>query len=421
LNSFHWGVYIMFVCGWRATTRIVAVAAATLTALVVATTAGAVSTVPHVSVASVQQGWQFPVPGWTKTNKEAGRVDDILRVGHVVFIAGNFTTAEDHSGNLAQRSFLAAEDALTGELLPFAPQLNGRAFFLAASPDRKTLYVGGQFTTVNGEPHSKLVAFDIASGQVSPVVPNLGLNGTVKAIAPYGDDLYIGGAFTTVSGQPSTRLARLSLSGGRFALNPSWHAGASDEVRDLIADPASGRLIVAGWFKALDGSSASAHLGAVSLASGDLAPWASHPGYEVLDIARCGPELYAAMGGPGGTALAFDLASGRQQWYYKTDGNVQAVATVGGYPVYGMHGDYVAPKANVSMKEYGTSKRISRHKVFMLSPDGVLQAWAPPLTSTQGVLGVWALRGGGGSMYVGGDFTRVDGSDQARFAIFPSV
>ena len=127
------------------------------------------------------------------------------------------------------------------------------------------------------------------------------------------------------------------------------------------------------------------------------------------------------MGGPGGTALAFDIAGGHQQWYYKTDGNVQAVATVGGYPVYGMHGDYVAPKANVSMKEYGNSTRISRHKVFMLSPDGVLQTWAPALTSTQGVLGVWALRGGGGNMYVGGDFTRVDGGDQARFAIFPSV
>jgi trimeric autotransporter adhesin len=406
---------------WRAAGRLVAFAAAATTALAVASTAGATSAVPHVSAAAVQQSWQFPVPGWTRTNKEAGRVDDILRVGHTVFIAGNFTTAADHSGNVQQRSYLAAEDALSGTLLPFAPDLNGRAFFLAASPDHRTLYVGGQFTTVNGLPQSKLVAFDIASGQVSPVVPNLGVNGSVKAIAAVGSDLYIGGAFTSVSGQPRERLARLSLSGGRLALDAGWRASASDDVRDLIADPASGRLVVAGWFKALDGAPSAAHLGAVSLASGDLAAWASHPGYEILDIARCGSELYAAMGGPGGTALAFDLAGGHQQWYYRTDGNVQAVATVGGYPVYGMHGDYVAPRANVSMKEYGTSKRISRHKVFMLSPDGVLQDWAPPLTSTQGVLGVWALRGGGGNMYVGGDFTRVAGGDQARFAIFPSV
>jgi hypothetical protein len=411
----------MFARRWRALGSVLAVAAAATTALAVATTAGATSVVPHVSAAAIQQGWQFPVPGWTKTNKEAGRVDDILRVGHIVFVAGNFVTAADHSGNVQARTYLAAEDAVTGALLPFAPQLNGRAYFLAVSPDRQTLYVGGAFTTVDGAPHPRLVAFDIASGQVSPVVPNLGLNGSVKAIASSGDDLYIGGGFTSVSGEAHSRLAKLSLSGGRFAVDSSWRAGASDEVRDLVADPVGGRLIVAGWFKALDGSASSAHLGAVTLASGGLASWASHPGYEILDITRCGPELYAAMGGPGGTALAFDLASGRQQWYYKTDGNVQAVASVGGYPVYGMHGDYVAPKANVSMKEYGTSKRISRHKVFMLSPDGVLQSWSPALTSTQGVLGVWALKGGGGNMYVGGDFTRVDGGDQARFAIFPAV
>jgi hypothetical protein len=411
----------MFACRWRSSGRLLAVAAAAITALAIATTAGATPVAPHVSAAAVQRGWQFPVPGWTKADKEAGRVDDILRVGHVVFIAGNFTTAADHSGDTQTRTYLAAEDAATGDLLPFAPQLNGRAYFLAASADRKTLYVGGAFSTVDGAPHSRLVAFDIASGQVSRVVPNLGLNRSVKAIAVSGDDLYIGGAFTTVSGEAHSRLAKLSLAGRRFALDSSWHAGASDEVRDLIADPLSGRLIVAGWFKALDDSTSSAHLGAVTLASGGLAAWADHPGYEVLDIARSGSKLYAAMGGPGGTGLAYDLATGHQQWFYKTDGNVQAVAAVGGYPVFGMHGDYVAPRANVSMKEYGTGKRISRHKVFMLSPDGVLQSWAPPLTSNQGVLGVWALRGGGGSMYVGGDFTRVEGGDQARFAIFPHV
>jgi trimeric autotransporter adhesin len=421
LRYFTLGVYNMVVSRRRVTGRLLALAAAAFFVLAAVASAGAAPAVPHVASAAVEQGWQFPVPGWTKANKEAGRVDDILRVGRTVFIAGNFTTTADHSGDVQQRTYLAAEDGVTGDLLPFAPVLNGRAYVLAASPDRKTLYAGGQFTTVNGEPHAKFVAFDVASGNVLRAVPNLGLNGSVKAIAASGNDLYIGGAFTTVSGRAHQRLARLTQSGGRFGVDETWSASASDDVRDLIADPATGRLVVAGWFKSLDGSTGSAHLGAVTLASGGLAAWASHPGYEVLDLARSGRELYAAMGGPGGTALAYDFATGRQQWYYKTDGNVQAVATVGGFPVYGMHGDYVAPKANVSMKEYGTSRRISRHKVFMLSPAGTLQSWAPPLTSNQGVLGVWALRGGAGSMYVGGDFTRVDGADQARFAIFPNV
>ena len=102
----------------RAAGKIVAVAAALTTTRGVASTAAATPTIPHVAAAAVQQGWQFPVPGWTQTNKEAGRVDDILRVGHTVFVAGNFTTAEDHSGNVQPRSYLAAENAVTGTLLP---------------------------------------------------------------------------------------------------------------------------------------------------------------------------------------------------------------------------------------------------------------------------------------------------------------
>ena len=116
-----------------------------------------------------------------------------------------------------------------------------------------------------------------------------------------------------------------------FANNASqWHARALDGGH-LDAELAKrGRHLGADETEPHDdGATSSPHLGAVSLASGDLAAWASHPGYEVLDIPRCGSELYAAMGGPGGTGLAFDLA-GHQQWYYKTDGNVQAVATIGG-------------------------------------------------------------------------------------------
>jgi trimeric autotransporter adhesin len=358
---------------------------------------------PNLSAADVAAAWQFPVPNWTTSNKEQGRVDDMVRVGNVVYIAGDFTLAANHSGSTATRMYLAAEDATTGALLPWSPTLNGRAYFLALSPDRSTLYVGGQFTMVNGQPHSHLVAFDVASGRVSPVLPNMNVNGTVKAIAASGSDLYIGGAFTSVSGQPRVRLAKLTLGGtGVWVLNPSWKPAAGDEVRDIIADAPGGRVIVAGWFKTVNGSASQAHIASLSMSSGASLPWANHPGYEVLDLARSGSFLYAAMGGPGGTALAYDIATGRQLWYYRTDGNVQAVTTLAGYPVFGMHGDYVSPKPNTLMSEYGSSARISRHKIFQLTPSGTLTSWAPALTSNAGVLGVWALKSGRGTLYVGG-------------------
>ena len=46
---------------------------------------------------------------------------------------------------------------------------------------------------------------------------------------------------------------------------------------------------------------------------------------------------------------------------------------------------------------------------------------APDLGTTQGVLGVWALKSGHGMLYVGGDFTLVNGAQQNRFAMFHSV
>jgi trimeric autotransporter adhesin len=400
----------------------VAACAAAGLAVVPGAHASASTTTPHVSAADVSAAWQFPVPNWSLSNKEQGRVDDMLRIGNVVYIAGNFTISANHAGTTVTRTYLAAEDSDTGALLAWAPALNGRAYALAASPDHSTLYVGGQFTSVNGQPHSHLVAFDVATGAVSAKLPDLKIGGTVKAIAQTGSSMYIGGSFTSVAGQAHVRLAELQLGGpGVWTVNPSFKASASDDVRDVVTDASAGRVIVAGWFKTVDGQSGQAHIAALSMASGAPVAWASHPTAEVLDLARSGTSLYAAMGGPGGTALAYDMATGKQRWYYRTDGNVQAVATVGGYPVFGMHGDYVAPTANVAMSEYGSSARIQRHKIFQLTPSGALTSWAPALTSTDGVLGVWALKGGNGTLYAGGDFTTVNGAPQARFAIFPTA
>ena len=47
--------------------------------------------------------------------------------------------------------------------------------------------------------------------------------------------------------------------------------------------------------------------------------------------------------------------------------------------------------------------------------------WNPDLSSTAGVLGVWALCAGSGNVYVGGDFTGVHGANQQRLAIFKHV
>ena len=395
--------------------RLLAAPAAVLAVALPAAAANAAPPVPHVSPAPVRS-WQVPAPNWTHANKEVGRVDDVLRVGQRVYLGGNFGVLANHSGGAVARSYLAEISARTGLVGAFHPRLNGRVYALAVSPNGKYLYVGGDFTTVNGIPRDHLAAFRISTRSLSPRIGDLRISGTVRTLAVTRTSLYVGGDFGSVTGHRRGRLAKLVLTrSGRFVLSP-WAPLASGSVRDIVADTPRGRVIAGGTFTSVNGHSED-RIAAIGARRGRVLPWAYHPTADILDLCISGGRLFAAEAGAGGTALALSLRTGGLIWFYKTDGNVQAVATVRGYPVFGMHGDYVAPKRNQSMAEHGGSARIQRHKLFMLSIKGVLQPWNPDLSSTAGVLGVWALRGSHGSVYVGGDFTAVHGVTQERFAI----
>ena len=61
-----------------------------------------------------------------------------------------------------------AYDLTTGGLLTsFVPTFNAPVLALAVSPDQKVLYVGGQFTQVNGANRYRLVAFDLTKSPVA--------------------------------------------------------------------------------------------------------------------------------------------------------------------------------------------------------------------------------------------------------------
>jgi outer membrane protein assembly factor BamB len=375
---------------------------------------------PHLAAADVNAAWQFPAKNWSASNKQAGRVDDILRIGSRVYIGGNFTISENHSGKTVTRTYLAAENASTGALLNWKPTLNGRVYAIGASKNHKSLYVVGDFTSVDGVARTHVASFNIASGKLGSAIPALGINGQVRAISRAGTSIYIGGDFTQAGGHAHARLARLDLVGGHYRV-AAWNPTADNQVRDLIADAAHNRVIVAGWFNTIDGVKGQHDLASISMTTGRPLPWGGHAPDPVLDIARSGHRLYAAMGGPGGKALAYNITTGRRVWFYAADGNIQAVTTINGWPIFGTHGDNVADHKNLNLSEYTKSSRIRRHKIFELSPNGVLQSWAPDLGTTQGVLGVWALKSGHGMLYVGGDFTLVNGAQQNRFAMFHSV
>jgi hypothetical protein len=391
------------------------VAAAVVAGCLVAVPA-AVASAPNPEQAPLR-ATQVLAPGWTNANKELGRVDAILRVGKRVFVGGNFTVVGGHAGGVTTRMHLMAVRAGTGRLTSFAPQINGRVYALALSPGGRFLYAGGQFTAVGTHPRDNLAAFDLTTGRLSSRLPNLAISGAVRGLAVSRmGRIYVAGAFGRVSGVRRANLAKLVLERGRYVLNRRWHPSTNQDVRRVVVSAATSRVIIGGDFTTVNGLRGQNHIAALGQGRGKVLPWANHPRSPILDLALCGRSLYAAEGGPGGTALAYGLA-GRRKWYYMTDGNVQAVACVSHRPAFGMHGDYVAPRKDQNLNEHGSSRRIQRHKLFILTAQGNLMRWNPDCSSTAGVLGVWSLEGYKGNLYVGGDFTGVHGVPQQRFAI----
>ena len=197
-------------------TAVVTVAAAVGAAS--AATKAAVTVGPHLA-ASDASAWQFPVPNWSHSNKEQGRVDDVLQIGGIVFVGGNFTP--DHR---PQRQCGATHLPRVGERRPAAsltrwsPSLNGRVYALAdisrqlAAVRRRGVHPGQRpvVSAPGGVQHRHRADLTGATADA--------INGTVKAIAQAGSDLYIGGAFSPsvvirISAWPSS--ARTRARGGR--------------------------------------------------------------------------------------------------------------------------------------------------------------------------------------------------------------
>ena len=215
-----------------------------------------------------QGGVDFPSQPWPPA------VHDLAVYGSIVYLGGKFagingyprqhlgavdatngqpTSWEPHptAGYYSDANvrMLAATSSAVGysqEVLTMAVAMAGTATEMwRSSPnassmlfDGTTLYIGGLFTDVGGQPRNHLAAVDYIYGQILPWNP--GADGNVSAMALDGSMLYLGGTFSNVAGQPRQGLAVLDVE-SETAL--SWNPGTNGTVLALIVD---GTTIYAG-------------------------------------------------------------------------------------------------------------------------------------------------------------------------------
>ncbi|NND01706.1 MAG: hypothetical protein HKN91_02880, partial [Acidimicrobiia bacterium] len=116
------------------------------------------------------QTWGVVDRGRSITTSTPAEVMAIAQIGNTIYAGGQYRTVVRRRATDPQYSqpFLAAFDATTGEWIDWwRPEFNGPIFALEASADGSRLYVGGEFTEVNGYPGTAgIVALDPASGRV---------------------------------------------------------------------------------------------------------------------------------------------------------------------------------------------------------------------------------------------------------------
>ena len=331
-----------------------------------------------------------------------GKVRAIVQVGNVLWVAGKFTALVDRAGNVVQSGLngLAAIDATTGLKATGVsiPALSGSsAMVWDLSVDGSDVYAAGTFGAANGS--KNLLEFDGATGSLgdrfsasalkSVLVDGslvLGGGGKMNAWTRTGAKVS-SFATTTVQTDPSLRAHGTSpmytdiapMPGGGWltackcdwALNPGESTGSATLEKAIVRLLPDGRIDHT-WNK-------------------QISPTSAAFGWS-LEIDSDGVVL-AAGGSDFTQKLTFD---GQQIWKTDTNGSSQVVIRFDDRYIVGGHFRCVG-------------NDVFHPRLVALTLSGARDpGWVIPITPQYN--GVWALHQSGGSLWVGGEFTKVGGA-----------
>lgn len=376
-----------------------------------------------------------------------------VTLGNTVYVAGSFSNARPYGAapgtQLVSRRNLMAFDLTSGLLKSnFAPVLNGQALSIAASPDGSRIYVGGDFTTVNGVQRNRIAAFDPSNGSlISSFAPKVAAS--VRAIVASNSTVWFGGTFNAVGSVARNRLAAVSASNG--ALLP-WAPNADGgRVNALALSPTADRVVVGGAFTTLNGLNRPGYgLGMVNSATGatlaiqvnDVVRDAGEDS-AILSLSTDGSQFYGTgyIFGTGGNlegTFAANWSDARIKWIedchgdsYSAFANNTAVY-VAGHPHYCLNlGGFpeTSPRTwhravSFSRAVTGTlTKDTQGYPSFTGQPAPSMLNWFPDMdtgTASGQSQGPWYVTGNNSYVVMVGEFKNVNQSPQqglSRFAV----
>lgn len=121
-------------------------------------------------------------------------VQAVAQIGTTTYAAGRFRTTTDAKRRTTYpRNNIMAFDSTNGAMKPFAPKVGGVAWALA--PSGNSIFVGGDFGTVNGAARRALVKLNATTGALDPTFRAPITSGRVTELKLVGSRLFVGGSF----------------------------------------------------------------------------------------------------------------------------------------------------------------------------------------------------------------------------------
>ena len=412
---------------------IVAVVGAGRPGVAVGDTAPPVGTPATVS-ADALPTWQINGVVWSQ-----------VVVNNIVYVTGSFSRARPPgvaaggAGEVAATNIFAYDIRTGNRVTSFNHSLNQQGRVITAAPGGGRIYVGGDFTTVDGVSRAHIAAFDTASGALTasfhPTV-----NKTVLALAATAGTVFLGGTFDSVNSVARKRLAAVSAAtGGLLGWAPTVDNGSA---QTMVVAPDQSRVIVGGSFTTLSGKPAYG-MGALNATTGAILPWAANLTIRdaglngaILSLRTDGQQIYGsgyAFGSGASFEGTFAAAPTTGKLTLVNDchgdtydvlpmgsvlysvGHAHDCTWVGGFPDTNPRVRYQRALAQTTFATRTDTGPDSYGWNYSGQPASTILQWFPQIdagTYTGKSQGAWSLAGNSSYVSIGGEFPRVNGKAQ---------
>ncbi len=326
--------------------------------------------------------------------------------GSTLYVGGQFT---DIDGD-ADFHYLVAFDMTTPEgvlIETFLPDLNGGPV-RGLLPAGGRLYVGGDFTTVNGlvdTDHQSIVAVDTTTGSVVGAF-SAHTNGSVASFVLDGTTLYAGGDFTEANGDTDYQyFVAFSTTDG--SLVSGFQPVLDGSINSIVRDGTT--LYAGGFFSSIENDESRTNIGAFDTTTGEslMFPFATES--TVNTVALSSGSLYAA-----GSFSTLNIIRNRIAAYDIATGDLTSFDPNVNDDVYALALDGTTLYAGGAFTTINACATPSNCAAAFSTTTGVATAFDPDISNGASIVSAMVLSEDGDTIYIGGDFADVNGGGTLR-------